>query len=169
MALTIAPFDKKKHIRDTFSCGEESLDNYIRRGVSQDIKRRIAAVYVLTDQPNDEVLGYYTLSSYTIEIMALEESFSSKFPRYPLLPATLLGRLAVDENQKGKGFGQLLLLDSMKRSLEVSKDIASIALVVDALNEKALSFYLKYGFKQFKDEPMKLYYPIEYIEKIEFQ
>jgi predicted GNAT family N-acyltransferase len=168
MALKISPFDKSNHIRDLFSCDEESLDNYIRRGVSQDIKRRIAAVYVLTDEPDNEVLGYYTLSSYTIEITALEESFTRKFPRYPLLPATLLGRLAVDENQKGKGFGQLLLLDSMKRSLAISKDIASLALVVDALNEKALSFYLKYGFKQFKDEPKKLYYPMEYIEKIEF-
>jgi predicted GNAT family N-acyltransferase len=168
MALKIAPFDKKKHIRDTFSCGEESLDNYIRRGVSQDIKRRIAAVYVLTDESDSEVLGYYTLSSYTVEITALEESFTRKFPRYPLLPATLLGRLAVDRNQKGKGLGQLLLLDSMKRSLEVSKDIASLALVVDALNEKALSFYLKYGFKRFKGEPLKLYYPMESIGEIEF-
>jgi GNAT superfamily N-acetyltransferase len=168
MTLKIAPFDKKKHIRDSFSCGEESLDNYIKRGVSQDIKRRIAAVYVLTDEPESVVLAYYTLSAYTVEITALEESFASKLPRYPLLPATLLGRLAVDENQKGKGFGQLLLLDSMKRSWEISKDIASLALVVDALNEKALSFYLKYGFKQFQNEPMKLYCSMEYIEKIGF-
>jgi hypothetical protein len=66
MTLKIAPFDKKKHIRDSFSCGEESLDNYIRRGVSQDIKRRIAAVYVLTDEPENTVLAYYTLQGNRI-------------------------------------------------------------------------------------------------------
>jgi GNAT superfamily N-acetyltransferase len=166
MSLEIGLLDSKKHLRDSFSCGEESLDDYIKRRASQELKKLISTTFVLTDSPNRIAMGYYTISSYSVDAAVLDDAFAKSLPRYPLLPATLLGRLAVDLNQKGKGYGGRLLVDSMKVALDTSKRIASMALVVDAMNDDALSFYLKYDFRQFKNEPMKLYYSMSDIGKL---
>lgn len=159
--------DSRKHIRSNFCCGQESLDNYIRNQASQDLKKRVSTVFVLVDAPENNVWAYYTLSSYTIDIKALDEAFAKQMPRYPLLPATLLGRLAVEQSQQGKGFGELLLLDALKKSLDASKQVGSVAVIVDALDDKSVSFYEKYGFQQFKHEPMKLYLPMKSVEDLE--
>lgn len=166
MVLKINLLDSRKHIRSNFCCGEESLDTYIRKQASQDLKKRVSTVFVLTNDPEMNVLAYYTLSSYTVNVAALEESFAKRLPRYPVLPATLLGRLAVDNEQKGKGFGELLLIDALKKSLDTTMQVASLAVIAEALDEKALSFYTKYGFRQFNQEPMKLYLPMKSIEEL---
>ncbi|GAP97192.1 acetyltransferase [Leptolyngbya sp. NIES-2104] len=151
--------ESQKHDRANFSCGKDSLDNYLRKQASQDLKRRVATVFVLVNEPEISVLAYYTLSSYTIDISALDESFAKRLPRYPRLPATLLGRLAVDQTQKGKGYGELMLVDALRKSLEASTQIASLAVIAEALDENAVNFYLKYGFQTFQQDPMKLYLP----------
>ena len=166
MVLTINLLDGQKHIRSNFCCGKESLDTYIRKQASQDLKKRVSTIFVLIDDPDMHILAYYTLSSYTIDIAALEESFAKRLPRYPALPATLLGRLAVDNDQKGKRFGELLLIDSLQKSLRAATQVASIAVIAEALDERALSFYTKYGFKQFNQEPMKLYLPMKSVEEL---
>lgn len=166
MVLKINLLDGQKHIRSNFCCGEESLDTYIRKQASQDLKKRVSTTFVLIDDPDMNILAYYTLSSYTVDIAALDESFAKRLPRYPALPATLLGRLAVDNDQKGKRFGELLLIDALKRSLGAAMQVASLAVIVDALDERALSFYIKYGFKQFSQEPMKLYLPMKSVEEL---
>jgi predicted GNAT family N-acyltransferase len=166
MTLKIEPLDSRKHLRSSFCCGKASLDDYIREKASQDLKKRISTVFVLIDEPETNVLAYYTLSSYTVDIAASDESFAKRLPRYPLLPATLLGRLAVDNRQKGKRFGELLLLNALKKSLDISAQVASLAMIVEALDDEALSFYLKYGFQQFKQETLKLYLPMKSIEEL---
>ncbi|MCC3409193.1 MAG: GNAT family N-acetyltransferase [Microcoleus sp. PH2017_10_PVI_O_A] len=166
MVLTIDLLDSRTHIRSGFCCGEESLDTYLCKQASQDLKKRVSTVFVLVDEPEMNVLGYYTLSSYTVNVAALEEKLAKRLPPYPALPATLLGRLAVDNNQKGRGFGELLLIDALKKSLDASQQVASLAVIVDALNEKAASFYKKYGFIAFNEEPMKLYLPMKSIEEL---
>ncbi|WP_293258221.1 MULTISPECIES: GNAT family N-acetyltransferase [unclassified Microcoleus] len=142
------------------------MDTYLCKQASQDLKKRVSTVFVLVDEPEMNVLGYYTLSSYTVNVAALEEKLAKRLPPYPALPATLLGRLAVDNNQKGRGFGELLLIDALKKSLDASQQVASLAVIVDALNEKAASFYKKYGFIAFNEEPMKLYLPMKSIEEL---
>jgi predicted GNAT family N-acyltransferase len=166
MALKINLLDSRTHIRSSFYCGEESLDTYICNQASQNLKKRVSTVFVLIDDPKMDVLGYYTLSSYTVDIAALEENFAKRLPRYPALPATLLGRLAVDNDQKGKRFGELLLIDALKKSLDAATQVASVAVIVKALNEKASSFYIKYGFKPFNQELMKLYLPMKSVEEL---
>lgn len=166
MVLKINLLDSQKHIRSGFCCGKESLDTYIRKQASQDLKKRVSTVFVLIDDPDMYVLAYYTLSSYTVDITALEENFAKRLPRYPALPATLLGRLAVDNDQKGKRFGELLLIDALKKSLDASMQVASLAVIAEALDERALSFYTKYGFKQFDQAPMKLYLPMKSVEEL---
>ena len=166
MVLKIEPLDSRKPVRSDFSCGKDSLDNYIRKQASQDLKRRVATVFVLLDDPELNVLAYYTLSAYTVDVTVLDQAFAKHLPRYPLLPATLLGRLAVDSRQKGQRFGELLLVDALRRSLDVAAQVASLAVIAEALDEEALNFYIKYGFQQFKQEPMKLFLPVKSIEEL---
>ncbi len=166
MVLKINLLDSRRHIRSNFCCGKESLDNYIRKQASQDLKRRVSTVFVLIDEPEMNVLGYYTLSSYTVDVTVLDESFAKKLPRYPVLPATLLGHLAVDHSQKGKRFGELLLVDALKKSLDAAMQVSSLAVIAEALDDQALSFYLKYGFQQFRQEPRKLYFPMKSVEEL---
>jgi predicted GNAT family N-acyltransferase len=167
MVLTIEPLNTRKHIRSGFSCGKDSLDDYICKQASQDLKKRITTVFVLFDDPDFDVLAYYTLSSFTVEITSLDNAFAKRLPRYPLLPATLLNRLAVDNKRKSQGLGGLMLIDALKKSLDVSKQVASLAVIAEALDEQALNFYKKYGFQQFTQDPMKLYLPMKSIEALD--
>ncbi|XWK88511.1 MAG: hypothetical protein U7127_00145 [Phormidium sp.] len=87
-------------------------------------------------------------------------------PRYPLLPATLLGRLAVDRTQQNNHLGELILIDSLKKALLATAQVASLAVIAEALNERATNFYQKYGFQPFKQEPMKLYLPMKSVAEL---
>lgn len=167
MVLKIEPLDNRKHDRSNFCCGKDSLDNYIRKQASQDLKKRVSTVFVLVDELEFDVLAYYTLCSYTVDITVLDEDFAKRLPRYPLLPTTLLGRLAVDNRQKGKRLGELMLIDALKKALNVSTQVASLAVIAEALDESAANFYMKYGFQPFKQNPMKLYLPIKSVEKLD--
>ena len=124
MTWEIVLLESKKHRRENFDCGVESLNKYIKKIASQDLKRKAATVFVLIDSSTDNVLGYYTLSSFSLELSEIEAIVAKKLPRYPLLPATMLGRLAVDKRYKGKGLGQLMLIDAMKKSYKASQRIA---------------------------------------------
>lgn len=166
MVLTIELLDSPRHNRADFSCGIDSLDNYIRKQASQDLKKKVATVFVLVDLPNTDVIAYYTLSSYTVQIVELDASFAKRLPRYPLLPATLLGRLAVDNNHQGQHLGEFILVDSLKKALDATAQVASLAVIAEAVNERAARFYQKYGFQQFKQVPMKLYLPMQSVEEI---
>lgn len=166
MVLTIELLDSSRHHRELFCCGQDSLDNYIRKQASQDIKKKVAIVFVLVDSPNTDVIAYYTLSAYTIELADLNESFAKKLPRYPLLPATLLGRLAVDRTYQGQHLGELILIDALRKALLATAQVASLAVIAEALDEPAANFYQKYGFQKFKQNPMKLYLPMKSVEEL---
>ncbi len=165
MSLSIDPFNSKDHDRSLFNCDVDSLDDYIKTRASQELRKRVSTPFVLTDSPDRQVLGYYCLSAYSIEASQLDNNIVKKLPRYPLLPAILLGRLAVDLIHRGKGYGDLLVSDALKRSLAASIQVASVAVVVDAISQDAVRFYRKYGFIEFQTEPMKLYISMESIEK----
>lgn len=166
MVLKIEPLDRSKHQRVSFCCGIDSLDNYLRKQASQDLKRKIATVFVLIDSPDSEVIAYYTLSAYTVEITELENSLARSLPRYPLLPATLLGRLAVDRNYRNRNLGELMLIDALNKALEATETIASLAVIAEAINDTAANFYRKYGFQEFRQNPHKLYLPMKSIAQL---
>lgn len=135
------------HVKENFDCNKDLLNGYIHKQASQDIKRRISACFVLTDDDNI-IKGYYTLSNSSIQRDHLPLEIIKKLPgSYTDLPVTLLGRLALDKNSFGKGFGELLLLDALKRSYDASvNNVASMAVIVDPIDQEAISFYEKYGF-----------------------
>lgn len=159
------PLDKRKHDRAAFACGNESLDRYLKQQASQDIEKRVAAVVVLTPD-GKTIAGYYTLSQYAIDLVRLPKEVVKdlKLPKYPEVPATLLGRLARSTAFQGQGLGELLLMGALKRALEQSRSVASMAVVVDAIDEKASAFYREYGFMEFPDRRDRLFLPMTTIE-----
>lgn len=156
----------KQHDRAQFSCGTELLNQYLKTQAGQDANRRVAAPFVLCEGANNTVLGYYTLSAISVDIGAWPEKVAKKLPRYPVVPATLLGRLAIDRRQQGKGAGEYLLMDALHRSLQTSRQVASVAVIVDAKDERAVAFYRHYEFTPFEDQPSRLFLPMRVIEKL---
>lgn len=159
MAYRIVPLGKG-HDRTDFTCGIEPLDRYLQRQARQDAEKRVAAPFVLVEPPSNRVLGYYTLSASIVTADALPIELARKLPRYPHLPVTLLGRLAVDQGQKGKGLGEFLLMDALHRSLEAAAGIAAMAVIVDAKDKAAEAFYARFGFIPLQREPARLFLPM---------
>jgi GNAT superfamily N-acetyltransferase len=156
------------HNRAAFSCGKEPLDRYIRQQAGQDIRARVAAVFVLCRPDEPTIIGYYTLSSFAVQLRDVPESERKRLPRYPEVPAVLIGRLAVDERYAGQGWGKVLLIDALQRSLDQSDQIAAAAVVVDAIDESAQAFYEKFGFQLLLDpdseHERRLFLPMKTIE-----
>jgi GNAT superfamily N-acetyltransferase len=156
----------KHHDRAAFRCGTEALDRYLVRQAHQDARKRVAAPFVLLEEAGGTVAGYYTLSATAVRLEELPPAIAEKLPRYPLVPATLLGRLAVDERQRGKGLGELLLMDALYRSWRLSVEIASVAVIVDAKSHDARAFYLHYDFLPFPEQKQRLFLPMGLIERL---
>ena len=156
----------RQHDRSAFSSGVEPLDRYLLERAGQDARRRVAVPFVLCEGKSNAVLGYYTLSALSVDVGAWPENVAQKLPKYPLVPATLLGRLAIDTRLRGKGAGEHLLMDALHKALQVSRDVASVAVVADAKDDAAVSFYRHYGFISFADQPRRLFLPMAVIEKL---
>lgn len=136
-----------KHKKGGFFCNKASLDNYIQNQAGQDIRKKISACFVLSEKGSGVVIAYYTLSNSSIPNELIPHKYSKKLPKsYIDIPVTLLGRLAVDENYKGKGIGNQILVDALKRCFKTSNSVASFAVVVDPLDEDAEDFYKRFGF-----------------------
>lgn len=156
---------EKSHNRIDFECEEESLTNYIKTQVRQDIKKRLATCFVAIED-NLDVLGYYTLTSESLGRELIPEKYVNKVPKNYNAPVILLGRLARDIKTKGTGLGEHLLLDALIRSYTLSNEsIGAMAVVVDPINEFAVDFYKKYGFEQLPDSG-KLFLPMNVIAQL---
>ena len=156
----------QQHNRKAFSSSVERLDRYLREQAGQDARRRVAAPFVLCEGESNVVLGYYTLSALSIDVGAWPEEVARKLPHYPVVPATLLGRLAVDKSRRGKGMGEYLLMDAMRRALIASRQVAAVAVIVDAKDDNAVAFYRRYEFIPFADQANRLFLPMGTIEHL---
>ena len=135
------------HDKKEFDCGHSMLNNYIQKQAKQDVKRDLSACFVLSDKLNQKVIGYYTLSSNSIPRDDFPDHLIKKMPpSYVNLPTILLGRLAIDKDFKGNGYGELILIDALNRCVEVSRNLGTLAIIVDPIDGSATNFYGKYGF-----------------------
>jgi predicted GNAT family N-acyltransferase len=150
------------HVREGFDCGKPSLDDFLHARVSQYEKRNLGRTYVGLQGEDRRVLGYYTLASGAIEAESLPAHQAKKLPRHAV-PVVLLARLAVDQSVRGSGLGGFLLRDGMKRSLDISEKIGIHAVVVDALDAGAKTFYERFGFMPLTDDEMRLFLPLSTI------
>lgn len=155
------------HDRAAFSCGIEPLDRYLKQQASQDARKKVAVPLVLCTTEK-RVIGYCTLSSTSLKGDDLRSDALDKLrlPRYAQLPATLIGRLAVDQSYHKQRLGEFLLLHALKRSWLGSLQIASLAVIVEAVNLAAREFYLRYDFLTFPENDRRLFLPMQTIEKL---
>ena len=155
----------RNHDRAAFSCGEGTLDRYLKNLASQAVEKNLAAVFILT--PNGKsIAGYYTLSSYTVKLDEIPEEIARKLTRMPEVPATLIGRLARSIDLRGQGIGEILLVDALKKALQNSSHVASWAVIIDAKDEKAANFYKRFGFIPFPNIPNRSFLPMKSMQKM---
>jgi len=154
-----------KHDRVTFSCGVSILDEYLRKQAGQDLRKHAAVPFVLTPD-GIIVAGYYTLSQYAVQLDVVPLEVAKRLPKYPIVPTTLLGRLAIGMAFRGQGHGATLLMDALYRSLRSSKEVASAGVVVDAIDSAAAAFYSKYGFLRLPKIERRLFLPMGTIEQL---
>lgn len=151
------------HDRSNFGCGIPSLDRYFREQVTQDMKRLVCSCFVLIDNDRDRIAGYYTLAATSIFAEEVAADILRKLPRYPVLPAALVGRLAIDRDYHRRGLGSALIADAALRVL--GGDLKAFAIIVDAKDDDAAAFYKRQGFRQLASRPMSLFLPLATFRK----
>jgi GNAT superfamily N-acetyltransferase len=156
----------RQHQRNEFQCGHDALDRYLRQQARQEADKHVAAPFVLVQADNPSVLGYYTLSASSISTADVAPEMVSKLPRYPQLPVTLIGRLAVDHRLKSQGRGAFLLIDALRRCFEHAASVAAVAIVVDAKDEEAAAFYRHFRFLALQKDPRRLYLPMKTVAQL---
>jgi uncharacterized protein (DUF1778 family)/predicted GNAT family N-acyltransferase len=154
-----------KHDRAAFSCGVQILNAYLHRQAGQDLRKRVAVPFVLTPD-GSTIAGYYTLSQYAVQLDVIPPEEAKNLPKYPVVPTTLIGRLAVSVSFRGQGLDASLLMDALHRSLTYSREIASAGVIVDAKDPAAVAFYRKYGFLQLPRIERRLFLPMGTVEEL---
>lgn len=145
------------HDRRSFSCGVQELDEYFRSRAGQDQRRGFASVYVAESITGEKgaVCGYYTLSAAGVLLTNVPEELRAKMPRFPSVPAVRLGRLAVSLDWRGRGLGEYMLVDAIRRSLAAS--VGWHLFIVDAKDDSRRRFYKHFGFASFSGAERSLY------------
>ncbi len=162
MKKTIEFFNPKKHDRNQFDCGVDVLNTYLIKFANQDQKRSLTKIYVLAEET--KIIGYYSISAHSILRNNLPDDHN--LGGYNELPFLLLGRLAVDKNYHGQGFGDTLILHSFKTTLYAAETIGIMGIVVDAKDKKSASFYENFGFMRLSGNFNRLVLPITSIKKL---
>jgi ribosomal protein S18 acetylase RimI-like enzyme len=156
-----------KHDRAAFDCGVPILTSYLQQYARQDLERGVATPYVLVPSTNPiEIAGFYTLTATAVKLTELPTETIKKLPKYPLVPATRLGRLAISVKHRGKGLVEYLLIDALKRSVEASRVVSSAAVIVDAKDESGVRFYERYGFKPLPEQNLRLFIAMKTLAKL---
>jgi GNAT superfamily N-acetyltransferase len=155
--LLIGPLEAH-HDRNDFKSGSEPLDRYIHSQAGQDVRRNIAKCFVAAREGTATVIGFYTLSAASVSVVDLPVEVTKRLPRYPTLPAALIGRFAVDQSTQGQGVGRVLLFDAVRRARR--SDLAAFLVLVEAKDQRAVSFYERFHFRAFVARPRSLFLPV---------
>ena len=146
------------HDRAEFTCGVEALDRYFRQQAGQDVRRRATACFVAREIATGRIAGFYTLAAGGVLLGDIPPRLARRLPRYPMVPVAWLGRLAVALAWHGLKLGGALLWDAVERAGR--SEVAVHALLVDAKDEQAESFYLHHGFVALAHTPRTLILPL---------
>lgn len=155
----------RSHDRSGFDCGQATLNEWLRERAGQFDRRDLSRTFVATHSGQNQVVGYYALSSHRVVYDVLPVAEAKGLPKLDM-PVVLLGRLAVDRGVQGQGLGAFLLVDALRRSLQASQQLGIRAVEVDAIDGSAREFYLKFGFRPLLDDPRHLMMPMHEIRKL---
>ncbi len=159
--MTLVPVNKLL-VKAPFDCGYPELNQYLRHYAFKNDQLSIGKTFIALTKA-EEIVGYFTLSTAQIVTESLPDELRIKLPRYPV-PAFRIGKLAVDRRFQGSGAGRWMLTHALQKALEVSRNVGLFAVLVDAIDEKAKQFYLKYGFIPFTGQPLTLFLPLATIK-----
>ncbi len=152
-------------VRADFDCGIESLNDFLKRYALQNLKKNVNVTIVAVSEDNPKkILGYYSVSMAQVNFENLPADLAKGIPRYPV-PAMRFGRLAVDRAAQGAGLGGELLRHALYRAVDLSQEVGTSIVLVDALDENAKRFYERYGFVSLVDLPLSLVLPMETISE----
>jgi ribosomal protein S18 acetylase RimI-like enzyme len=164
MKYLIRPLDADINTAD-FQCGTEPLNEYIRRYASQDVRKNVSRVFIATPENDSKKLaGFFTLSAGSVGCSSLPTSLARKLPRYPV-PVALIGRLAVDNESQGKGLGSILLANACQKVSQASSVLAVVGIIVEAKDDKSISFYKHFGFIPLPGQADRLLLPTSVFQK----
>ena len=153
------------HDRPGFDCGRSQLNDWLRQVARQHQDKGLSKTFVATrEEDTTHICGYYALTLAELESCHLPDAWRKKFPRR--IPGVRLGRLAVDLKHQGKGLGQLLLVDILVRAKRIYQEAGGIGLFVDAIDDRAASFYRRFGFEPTPDQPLLLFLPVQGINSL---
>jgi ribosomal protein S18 acetylase RimI-like enzyme len=163
--LTIMPL-ATSHDRKAFDCGQPDLNHYLQQTAQQHQKKQISRTWVAAYPVQPEtILGFYTTTLAEIPPDHLNAKDAKKLPKTHL-PVVRLSRLTVDRNYQRLQIGQRLLVDAMVRSVRLLDEFAIVAMVVDAKDEHAASYYQHFGFIPLQDDVLKLYMPAQALSDV---
>lgn len=146
-----------RHDRSRFDCGSPELDRYLRERAMQDMRRRVTSCFVAVDQ-DEEVAGFFTLAATSLPVDQLSAERAKRLPRYPVVPAVLLGRLAVALAHQGRQLGGALVADAILRASR--SEVMAYAMIVDAKDDSAARFYAHLGFERLGDDTRRQLRPL---------
>ena len=156
----------RSHDRSSFDCGNLALNEWLQKRAGQWQRKELARCYVAVRKNELLVCGYYAISSHHVGYEALPAEQAKGLPEIDM-PVVLLGRLAVDSGVRGQGLDELLLIDALRRAEYLAQGLGIRAVEVDAIDEAAQRFYMKFGFTPLEDDPHHLFLPIHVIRKLD--
>jgi GNAT superfamily N-acetyltransferase len=155
----------RSHNRSIFDCGVKELNEFLHTLAHQNLKKGLSRTFVLIKKNvPEEILGYYTLSVFEISAEKLPLKFANRYKSF--LPAVKIARLAVARDLQKQGIGKQMIIDAIKRVIAISENVGVIGLFVDAKNEDAKKYYLKFGFIPLLDHCLKLFLPLNTLQQI---
>jgi GNAT superfamily N-acetyltransferase len=157
---------KHLSLRAAFSCGLDVLDQYLHQRARKEMEQGLVAVRVLHDTEGDRIAGYHTLSAISVEPRELPNDVTTRLPPYAVLPAMLIGRLAVDTHYRGRGLGRLLLMDALRRALDLTEQVAAVVVIVDARDDDAVHFYERHDFRRLIDHERRLFISMKTVAQV---
>jgi ribosomal protein S18 acetylase RimI-like enzyme len=160
MGLLVEELNPKRHRRAEFDCGIEALNRYLKTLATQHRAKGVATSFVLIT-PDDPatVLGYYSLSAASLSFSRPTEADRKGLPAYPVAAARI-GRLAISTSARGRGYGELLLQNAIRRIIAARSTLGVLAVIVEAKDATAEAFYRKYGFRLCDADSRQLYLPL---------
>ena len=164
MPWAISKIDESHDVA-AFNCGEASLNSFLQKHALSNDRAGLGRTFVATDPGQTRVLAYFTISTGSVKFDAIPDHAQKRLPKYPI-PTVHIGRLAVDVAAQGKGLGETLLVEAIRKAATASSSIGVYAIDVFALNDQAKRFYLKYGFVAMLDQPLHLFLSIQTARKL---
>ncbi|HET9985176.1 MAG TPA: GNAT family N-acetyltransferase [Longimicrobiales bacterium] len=153
------------HDRDAFDCGEPALNEYLKRYARQNQERGVGRTFVAVPEGERRIVGFYTLSAGSVAFSDVPEPLRRRLPRYPM-PIAHLGRLATCRSVPGRGLGEALLFDALRRTVQIAIGLGVVAVEVWAKTDRARGFYERYGFESLVDDRRHLYLPLATVEQV---